>query len=84
MEWITILGFAAGAITTASFLPQVIKLARTHHAKDISLMMYAIITLGITLWLTYGIIIGDIPIIVANGVTLLLVGAVLYFKLKYR
>jgi MtN3 and saliva related transmembrane protein len=84
MNWITVLGFAAGAITTASFVPQVLKIARTHHTKDISLMMYAIITFGISLWLVYGIIEGDLPIILANGVTLLLVGTVLCFKLKYR
>ena len=84
MEWISLLGFAAAILTTSSFVPQVIKLARTHHTKDISLMMYAIITAGISLWLVYGILMGDLPIILANAVTLLFVGIVLSFKLKYK
>lgn len=84
MEWITLLGIAAAILTTSSFVPQVIKLAKTHHTKDISLMMYAIITAGISLWLIYGLLISDLPIILANVVTLAFVGAILFFKLKYK
>jgi MtN3 and saliva related transmembrane protein len=84
MEWISLLGFAAAILTTSSFVPQVIKLGKTHHTKDISLMMYAIITAGISLWLVYGILLGDLPIILANAVTLIFVGIVLSFKLKYK
>jgi MtN3 and saliva related transmembrane protein len=78
-EW---LGFAAAALTTASFLPQAWITFRTRDVSGISLAMYGAFTLGIVLWLAYGIRIGAWPLIVANAVTLLLAGAVLVMKIR--
>ncbi len=79
-DWI---GYIAGALTTFAFLPQVIRVWRTRSAGDISLGMYWTYTIGIALWLAYGVMIGSPPVIVANAVTLLLSGAVLALKLRY-
>jgi len=80
IDWI---GSAAAALTTTSFIPQTVKIFRTRHTTDISLGMYALFTLGVTLWLAYGIQLSSWPIIVANAVTLLLAGAVLVMKIKF-
>jgi MtN3 and saliva related transmembrane protein len=79
-EWI---GAIAATLTTCSFLPQVWRVWRTRHTKDISLLMYALFTLGVALWLAYGILLGAWPIVIANGITLLLAGAVLVLKLRF-
>lgn len=78
------LGLAAAAFTTLSFLPQVLKVWRTRRAGDISLRMYAVFCTGIVLWLVYGILTDDLPIIAANGMTLALAGSVLVLALRYR
>ena len=83
MSLIMLLGLSAACLTTAAFIPQVLKTWRTKSAKDLSLGMYLIFTTGVILWLIYGIIRHDIPIIAANGVTLLLVLIILYFKLFF-
>ena len=77
-------GFAAGCITTAAFMPQVIKTLRTKSTADISLGMYLLLAAGIGLWLVHGAQIGSLPVIAANGVTLILVGIMLYMKLRYK
>jgi MtN3 and saliva related transmembrane protein len=79
-EWI---GGIAATLTTCSFIPQVWRVWQTRHTKDISLLMYTLFTLGVALWLAYGILLGSWPIIVANGVTLLLAGTVLVMKLRF-
>ncbi|MEO1054287.1 MAG: SemiSWEET transporter [Bacteroidota bacterium] len=83
MENTEILGLIAGGLTTISFLPQAIKTWKTKSAKDLSLFMFSIFCLGVALWLTYGIIISNTPIIVANIVTLALSSTILYFKLRF-
>jgi len=55
----------------------------TRHTTDISLGMYTLFTLGVTLWLAYGIRLESWPIIIANSITLLLAGTVLVMKLKF-
>jgi len=75
-------GFAA-ALTTSSFIPQVLRVWKTQHTKDISLLMYLFFTIGVCLWLTYGILLGSWPIIMANSITLLLAGTVLILKLRF-
>ncbi len=80
----TALGLAAATLTTAAFLPQVIKTWRTRKTRDISLGMFLVLCLGIGLWLVYGILRGDLPLILANAVTLALAGTILMFKLKYK
>ena len=78
------LGLAAGTLTTLAFVPQVIKVWRTRAARDISLSTFAALAVGIVLWLAYGVLIGDLPLVAANGVTLGLVAAVLWGKLKFK
>lgn len=78
-EW---LGFAAAGLTTASFLPQAWLTFRTRDVSGISLAMYSAFTLGIVLWLLYGIRLGAWPLIVANTITLVLAGAVLLMKVR--
>ena len=75
-----LLGLIAGTLTTLAFLPQVIKIWSSRSAQDISLGMFLLFSLGVALWLVYGIRLGDVPIIAANAVTLLLSLAILGMK----
>jgi len=77
------IGLAAGVLTTLAFVPQVIRVWRTRSARDLSLASFAIFTVGVALWLAYGIAIGALPVIVANAVTLVLAGAILVMKLVF-
>ncbi len=79
-EWF---GYAAAVLTTVSFIPQVIMTIRTRDTRGISRGMYIIFTIGVALWLAYGILLDSGPMIFANVVTLGLAGAVLAFKLRY-
>ena len=78
------LGLLAGTLTTLAFIPQVIKIWKTKHTADISLGMFAIFSLGVLLWLLYGIETGALPVIIANAVTLGLSLTILVFKIKYK
>ncbi len=78
------LGFAAGVLTTIAFVPQVWHSWTTRDLSGISLRMYVLFTLGVALWLIYGIAVGSWPISVANAVTLLLAGFVLALKLTRK
>jgi MtN3 and saliva related transmembrane protein len=82
-DWITIIGLIAATCTTCSFLPQVIKILQSKRTNDVSLLMYAILTAGLFLWLIYGLILKDIPLIVANSVSLTLSLCVLVLKIKH-
>jgi len=84
MDGFTLIGLAAGFCTTAAFLPQAIKTWKTKSAKDLSLGMYSIFCTGVVLWLIYGILVGDIPIIITNVVTMVLAFSILYFKLSFK
>jgi MtN3 and saliva related transmembrane protein len=77
------IGLMAGVLTTLSFLPQVRQTWRTKSAKDLSLPMFLSFCTGVLLWLVYGIMIHSVPIMLANGVTLVLSGAILIMKLKW-
>ena len=83
LESANTLGLLAGTLTTVAFVPQVAKIWKTKHARDISLGMFAIFSSGVLLWLFYGIEIGAMPVIVANAVTLGLSLTILVFKLRY-
>lgn len=78
-----VVGSVAAMLTTVSLLPQVWRIWRTRHTTDISLAMYGLFTVGVALWFAYGILLAAWPIIIANGVTLLLAGTVLLMKLRY-
>jgi MtN3 and saliva related transmembrane protein len=76
-------GLIAGSFTTIAFVPQVWKVWKSRSARDISLPMYLIFTVGVALWLAYGLMTGAVPVIAANSVTLVLAGAVLIMKLRF-
>jgi len=84
MDTITLIGFLAGGFTTASFLPQVVKTARSRSARDISEAMLLVFLAGLALWTVYGVEVGSAPIIAANLITMGLVGAILGMKLRFR
>jgi len=76
-------GYAAALCTTGAYIPQVLKVWRTRATKDISLKMFLVLVTGLSLWLTYGIWRGEVPLMLANGATLTLASTILYFKLKH-
>lgn len=79
---VTLLGYAAATLTTLSFFPQAIKTVRSGDASGISLPMYVLFTIGITLWGIYGLITHDGPLIAANIITL--VPAIIVLERKIR
>ena len=80
---VDLIGAVAGTLSTVAFVPQVWRIWRTRHARDLSLPMYLIFTTGVALWFVYGLLLGALPIIVCNGLTLLLAGTVLAMKLRF-
>lgn len=78
-----VLGLLSGFLTTVAFVPQVLRVWRTRSARDISLEMYLLFTSGVAGWLIYGCMLGALPIILANAVTLVLALAVLVMKLWF-
>lgn len=82
METIDALGLVAGTLTTVSFVPQVMKIWRTKSGNDVSYGMFLLFSLGVSLWLLYGVALSATPIIIANAVTLVL--ALVVIALKYR
>ena len=84
MQTTDIIGSLAAIMTTVSFMPQVLHTLRTKDVSGISLSMYSVFTVGVSLWLVYGILLGELPIIIANTVTVALASTILAMKLKYR
>lgn len=84
MDSITVLGLIGGTFTTASFFPQVFKTWKTRSTKDVSLIMFVLLSIGITFWIAYGFKIGSIPVIAANCVSLVMTIAMLGMKLVYK
>ncbi len=84
LDMASLVGFAAALLTTLAFLPQVIKVWRSRSTKDISLLAFGTFCLGIALWLAYGLLTSDGPLVAANGMTLVLAGTILVFKLRYK
>jgi MtN3 and saliva related transmembrane protein len=78
-----LIGLGAAFCTTIAFLPQVLRAWQTRSTKDLSLAMFLVFTAGIFLWLVYGLILRDVPLIAANGTTFVLSGSILYFKIRY-
>lgn len=83
MDKITLLGLMAGTCTTLSFLPQLIKTWKTRSTHDISIGMYVTLSIGLLLWVFYGVYIYSLPIIITNVVTLILVCTVLVLKIRH-
>lgn len=80
-EFINLVGYPAAFLTTIAFVPQAWKSWRTRDLSGISLPMYALFTLGVALWLVYGVLISSFPIILANAATFLLASMVLWLKI---
>ena len=74
---------AAATLTTAAFLPQALHILRHKDTRAISLHMYVAFATGVLLWMVFGLLIGNLPIIVSNAVTLGLALAIIAMKLKY-
>ncbi len=83
MDTTTLLGLVAGFLTTVAFVPQVTKIWKTKSAKDVSLPTFAAFAAGVLLWMIYGFIKQEPPIILWNAVTLVLAGAIVAMKLKF-
>ena len=76
-------GSAAACLTTISFVPQAWHSFKTRDVSGISLGMYSVFTVGVALWLTYGLLLGAWPIVMANAVTLILAMTILGMKLRF-
>jgi MtN3 and saliva related transmembrane protein len=78
------LGYLAATLTTASFVPQALHTFRTRSTAGISIGMYSMFTVGVAMWLAYGVALGSWPIIVANGITFLLAATILTLAVRSR
>jgi MtN3 and saliva related transmembrane protein len=78
------LGYAAGLFTVGSFLPQVLRAWRTRQTRDLSLAMFALLITSGVLWMAYGIVTDDWPVIVTNCGMVVLNVALLAAKLRFR
>jgi MtN3 and saliva related transmembrane protein len=84
MDTIVIVGYVAGALTTISFVPQVVKAWKMRETRDLSLAMLVLFAVGVILWTLYGIWVESLPIIVANIITFTLILVLLGLKLWYK
>ncbi len=84
MTSIQILGLAAGTITSFTFLPQVIQIWKTKSAKDLSIVMLLLLIVGVSMWLSYGILVKDAAIIYTNSMVLAMSLVMLFFKFKFK
>lgn len=78
-----IIGGLAAVITTLGWLPQAAKIIREKRAEGVSLAAYGALSLGVFLWLVYGVLLGSLPLIGANAITLSLTGLIVGLKLRY-
>lgn len=79
----TTVGLVAGTLTSIAAIPQVIKTLKTRHARDISIWQPLLLAFGVALWMVYGILINDLPLILANIIPLLCNVVLTGMKIKY-
>lgn len=84
MDTTVLVGYIAGALTTFSFIPQVMRTWKLKETKDISLAMILLLAVGILLWIVYGVWIGSPPIIAANTITFVIILFLLWMKMKFK
>ena len=84
MDSITLLGYVAGFFSTLSFLPQVIKSVRCRSTRDPSWVMLGMMVTGSLLWSGYGLLVGQMPIVITNGVLFVLISALIGVKIRFR
>jgi len=80
---IDVLGYISATLTTIAFLPQIIKTVQTKSAKDVSMGMFVLFTIGVFLWIIYGILTRSYPVLIANAVIFCLALAQILLKIKY-
>ena len=84
MQEIEYIGYAAGFLTTLAFLPQALKVFRSKKTRDISLLWALLMTFGVFLWFCYGYANHSLPMMIANGITFVLMLVILVFKLRFK
>jgi MtN3 and saliva related transmembrane protein len=84
LNTVGVIGIVAGVFTSSSLIPQLIKIVKEKKVEDLSMGMFLSLLIGIILWVVYGILRDDWPIIITNGFSVLLNFLVLFFKFKYR
>jgi len=80
----TTIGLVAGTLTSIAAIPQLVKTLRTRHARDISIWQPLLLTIGLALWLMYGVLINDLPLVLANIVPLICNIMLTILKVHYR
>src|SRR5690242_8624750 len=83
-QLVTLIGYAAGTLTTAAFVPQLLRVLRTRSTRDISLLMFLTVCAGQALWTCYGVMLHSMPMILANSLTLALACSILLLKFRYE
>jgi len=81
IDW---LGIVAAILTTSAFIPQALKTLKSRSTDDISMTMYVGLVTGVILWLIYGFVIGNYPIIIGNAITLIFAGTILMVKIRNK
>ena len=84
MDYASVLGLVAGALTVVAFFPQLLKVWRTRSTRDISLGMFSIFCAGVFLWFVYGLVIDDVPIIITNLLVFVQALIIVLLKIKYH
>lgn len=84
MNWTQLIGLTAGILTASSMLPQLIKTIKEKKAEDISKVMLIFLMAGVSIWIVYGILRNDLPIIATNGFSLLLNIIMMMLRIKYN
>ncbi|MEL1255410.1 SemiSWEET transporter [Flavobacterium sp. DGU38] len=84
MNYIDLIGLLAGICVTLSVIPQIIKVWKTKKVKQISLLTFGVLTFGVAVWVVYGILKNDIPVIISNSISLILNLIMVYFLLNYE
>jgi MtN3 and saliva related transmembrane protein len=84
MDYVTIIGFMAAALTVIAFFPQLMKVWKTRSTRDISLGMFSIFSFGVFLWLVYGILTQDPPVTIANLLIFIQAFIIVMLKAKYK
>ena len=82
MNFLDLTGYAAAACTTGAYIPQVLRVWRTQSTHDISLRMFVVLVTGLSLWLTYGFLKSEWPLVIGNSITLTLASTILYVKIR--
>lgn len=84
MNYIDMIGLFAGICVTVSVVPQIIKVWKTKKVKQISLLTFGVLTFGVAVWVVYGVLKNDMPIIITNSISLILNLIMVYFLLNYE